>query len=80
MSYKKLMNDLATAEVWQTAFGKDSGGMAQGDNKTGQKGTDAMFIMTHDDITHALRVGKNSLTAIQLLITALKKRIPIGYG
>jgi hypothetical protein len=26
-SYKKLMNDPATAEVWQTAFGKDFGGM-----------------------------------------------------
>jgi hypothetical protein len=36
-SYKKLMNDPATAEVWQTAFGKDFGGMAQGDNKMGQK-------------------------------------------
>ncbi len=41
-SYKKLMHDPATAEVWQTAFGKDFGGMAQGCNKTGQKGTNAM--------------------------------------
>jgi hypothetical protein len=53
--------------------------MAQGDNKTGQKGTDAMLVMTHNDIKHALQAGENSLTAIQLLITALKKRIPIGY-
>ncbi len=37
-SYKKLMNDPATAEVWQTAFGKDFGGMCQGDNKKGKKG------------------------------------------
>ncbi len=36
-TYKKLMNDSSTAEVWQTAFGKEFGGMAQGDNKTGQK-------------------------------------------
>ena len=35
-SYKRLMNE--TAKVWQTAFGKDFGGMAQGDDKTGQKG------------------------------------------
>jgi hypothetical protein len=48
-SYKKLMNDPAMAEVWQTAFGKDFEGMAQGDNKTGQKGTNATFVMTHDD-------------------------------
>ena len=34
-SYRKLMNDPATAEVWQTAFGKDFGRMAQGDTKTG---------------------------------------------
>ena len=52
-SYKKLMNDLATAEVWQTAFGKDFGGMCQGDNKMGQKDTNAMFVMNHDDIAIA---------------------------
>ncbi len=27
-SYKKLMNNPATMEIWQTAFGKDFGGMA----------------------------------------------------
>ena len=35
-SYKRLMNDPHTAEVWMTAFGKDFGGMSQGDDKTGQ--------------------------------------------
>jgi hypothetical protein len=57
-SYKKLMNDPAMAEVWLIAFSKDFGGMAQGNNKTGQKGTNAMFVMTHDEIAHVLRVGK----------------------
>jgi hypothetical protein len=57
-SYKKLMNDPATAEVWQTAFSKDFGGMAQGDNKTGQKGTEAMFVMSHNAIKHVLKEGK----------------------
>jgi hypothetical protein len=57
-SYKKLMHNPATAEVWQTAFGKDFGGMAQGCNKTGQKGTNAMFVMTHDEIMHALAAKK----------------------
>ncbi len=52
-SYKKLMNDPATAETWQTAFGKDFGGMAQGDNKAGQKGTNAMFVITHQEISQA---------------------------
>ncbi len=37
-SYKRLMHDPATAEVWQAAFGKEFGGMAQDDYKTGQKG------------------------------------------
>ena len=46
-SYKRLMNDPETAEVWQTAFGKDFGGMAQEDDKTGQKGTNSVFVMTH---------------------------------
>ena len=50
-SYKKLMHDPATAEIWQTAFGKDFGGMmTQGDNKTGHKGTNAMFVMSHKEI------------------------------
>jgi hypothetical protein len=37
-SYKKLMHDPAMAEVWQTAFGKDFGGMAQGLTKQAKKG------------------------------------------
>jgi hypothetical protein len=48
LSYEKMMHDPVTAEIKQTAFGKDFGGMAQGDNKRGQKGTNAMFVMTHD--------------------------------
>jgi hypothetical protein len=52
------MNNPAMAEVWQTAFGKVFGGMAQGDIKMGQKGTNAMFVMTHNEIAHVLRAGK----------------------
>ncbi len=51
------MNNPATAEIWQTAFGKDFGEMAQGCNKTGQKGTNAMFGMTRNEIAHALATG-----------------------
>jgi hypothetical protein len=46
------MHDPTTRDIWQTAFGKDFGGMAQGDNKTGQQGTNSIFVMTHDDIRH----------------------------
>jgi hypothetical protein len=52
------MHNPATAEIWQTAFGKDFGGMAQEDLKMGQKGTNAMFVMMHDKIRHILRQGK----------------------
>jgi hypothetical protein len=57
-SYKKLMHDPATAETWQIAFGKDFGGMTQGDNKTGQIGTNAMFVMTHKEIKRAHELKK----------------------
>jgi hypothetical protein len=44
------MHDPATMEIWQTAFGKDFGGMVQGDNKMGQQGTNSIFVMTRDEI------------------------------
>jgi hypothetical protein len=53
-SNKLLMSDSATSEIWQTAFGKDIGGMVQGNHKTGQKGTSAMFAMIHNKIRHIL--------------------------
>ncbi len=49
-SYRKLMKDPVTQETWMTAFGKDFGGMSQGDNKMGQVGTNAMFVMDPKDI------------------------------
>jgi hypothetical protein len=48
-SYNRLINDPEAAKVWQTSFGKDLSGMAQGDNKTGQKGTNSVFVMTHKE-------------------------------
>ncbi len=56
-SYKRLMQDPQTADVWQTVFGKDFGGMAQGDNKTGQKGTNPVFDMTHKEIDAAMKAS-----------------------
>jgi hypothetical protein len=49
-SYKHLMHNPDTTKIWQTAFGKDFGGMAQGNLKTGQKGTNSVFVMTHAEI------------------------------
>ncbi len=70
------MHDPMMAEEWQTAFGKLFGGMAQGCKKMGQKGTHAIFVMTHDEIMHALAVKKKLLTQIQLSTSALKKMTP----
>ncbi len=44
------MHNPYTSEVWQTAFGKDFNGMAQGDNMPGQMGTNSIFVMTHDEV------------------------------
>jgi hypothetical protein len=49
-SYKRIMHNPATTKIWQTAFGKDFGGMAQGNLKTSQKGTNSIFVMTHAEI------------------------------
>jgi hypothetical protein len=49
-SYRKLMQDPATSDVWIRAFGKDFGGMCQGNNNTGTKGTDAIFVMDPMDV------------------------------
>ncbi len=51
------MNDPDTAEIWQTAFGKDFGRMAQGHKKTGQAGTNSVFVMTHREIDIAMKAG-----------------------
>ncbi len=56
-NYKSLMNDPETAEIWQTAFWKDFGGMAQGDDKTGQMGTNSVFVLTHGEIDIAMKAG-----------------------
>jgi hypothetical protein len=78
-SYKKLMHDLATAKMWQTAFGKNFGGMVQGCNKTGQKGTNAMFVMMHDQKKHALMAKNFLCMQIQLLITTCKRTILTAF-
>ncbi len=76
-SYKNLMQDLAMGDVWQTAFGRDFGGMAQGDNKTCQKGTNAMFIVIHDKIAHAHAAQKIFTYGNPVLITDRRRNFHI---
>ena len=48
--YKKLAKDPTLRDVWTTAFGKEFGNLAQGDARTGTKGTDAIFVMDPKEI------------------------------
>ena len=41
--YRELANDPETREVWVRAFGNEFGGLAQGGNLTGEKGTNEFF-------------------------------------
>ena len=36
--------------LWETAFGKEFGNLAQGDNGTGEKGTNSICVMTPEEI------------------------------
>jgi hypothetical protein len=73
-SYKHLMNNPATAEIWQTAFGKDFGGMAQVCNKTGQNRNNAMFVMTLNELHMHCKQGQNLLAETPSLTTDPKGR------
>ena len=56
--YRKLMRDNVLSQIWCTAFGKEFGNLAQGDNRTGEKGTNSLFVMTHEQI---LRIPKDKV-------------------
>jgi hypothetical protein len=47
--------------------------------KKGQKGKNAIFVMTHDEIMHTLRAEIKSLMQIQLLITAHRQTTPTAF-
>ncbi len=50
--YRKLMKDPATWDVWTRAFGKEIGGLAQGDNNTRELGSDTIFFLNHQEIAN----------------------------
>ena len=55
IQYKKLKDDPATGPLWTAAFGKEFGNLTQGDNLTNTPGTDAMFILSHEQIANIPR-------------------------
>ena len=48
--YEELVNDPLLQNTWTTAFGKELGALAQGDNLTGAAGTNTIFFLNHSDI------------------------------
>jgi hypothetical protein len=64
-SYKRLMHDPTPADIWKSAFGKDFGVKAQGDIKTGQKGTNSIIVMTHVEIAN---IPKNQIITYASII------------
>ena len=55
------MKDPVTAETWMMAFGKDFGGMCQGNNTMGQKGMNVMFVMLPVNIPNIRGSGGKNL-------------------
>jgi hypothetical protein len=54
-SYKKLIADPITYDVWSRAFGKEFGNLCQGDNLTGEKGSNSLFVMSAEDNSSRLQ-------------------------
>ena len=48
--YRQLLKEPALRKVWEKAFGKEIGGLAQGDTLTGAPGTNTIFFLTHEEI------------------------------
>ena len=51
-SYKKLSQDEVLGPTWRRGFGKEFGNLCQGDDLTGEKGTNALHVMSHDEIAN----------------------------
>ena len=54
-NYMKLKRDPVTAPTWERSFGKEFGSLAQGDDLTGEKGTNTVRVMTHEEIANIPR-------------------------
>ena len=78
--YKKLANDKNNPEfrkIWQVAFGKEIGRLAQGNEKTKTEGRNAMFIMNCAQIAkmHAeVRVPTNARIVVDFTAEGRSKQ------
>ena len=78
LSYKKAMHDTDIGNLWQTAFGKEFGGLAQGDIKTKTVGTNAIFVMSHSSIKKYKR--ENTLTQGFAWTIGHRKKTHTAFG
>ena len=60
-SYKKLIQDPITKEVWSVGFGKEFGNMAQGDDYTKTPGTDSIFVIKPEDIKNIPKESRHNI-------------------
>ena len=49
-SYKRLVTGPEFRDVWETGFGKEWGGLAQGDKRMGTKGTNTLIILQPNQV------------------------------
>ena len=54
-NYMRLKKDPVTAPTWERSFGKKFSSLAQGDDLTGEKGTNTVRVMTHEEIAQIPR-------------------------
>ncbi len=48
--YTTLIRDDRLRDVWQRAFGKEFGNLAQGNDLTGTPFTNTIYVLSHDEI------------------------------
>ena len=64
-------------EIWKTGFGKESGRMAQGDNKTKTLGKNCIFAMNHAQIAKMHKDGRKPTYARIVVDFRSQKEDPI---
>jgi Na+-translocating ferredoxin:NAD+ oxidoreductase RnfC subunit len=73
-----LANNPLLKEIWETGLGKEIGHMVEDDNKTGTKGTNSIFVMSHNKITNILH--NRVVTYCRLVVDFCpQKRIPTKH-
>ena len=73
------MNDPIPKKIWSTAFGKEFVNMAQGHKSTGEKGTNSINVMSHDEIREIPKDGVVTYASI-VVVYRLQKTTQIWFA